>query len=218
MTPGPLLVIATLATSPPPGEPNPPTVTLQTGDLVFHRSRSSQARAIALATGSNYTHVGVIFVEGDQLRVLEAVEPVKFTALDAWLARSEDAQVLVRRPTNPELVNESVEAKMRELATSWLGHPYDAAFQWSDHRLYCSELVYKLYDQTTPIQVGELQPMSAFHIDHPVVARKLHGRYGSVTPVERQVVSPASQATDTDFHTLYAGSINEATFVSNTAP
>ena len=57
------------------------------GDLVFHRSRSSQSRAVALATGSSYTHMGVVFLREGQPFVLEAVQPVKLTALAAWIAR-----------------------------------------------------------------------------------------------------------------------------------
>ena len=48
---------------------------LQEGDIVFQQSKSAQSAAIQAATGSRYTHVGLITMR-KKTHVLEAVNPV----------------------------------------------------------------------------------------------------------------------------------------------
>ncbi|EKR92207.1 orthopoxovirus protein, PF05708 domain protein [Leptospira santarosai str. CBC379] len=43
------------------------SLNLEEGDLIFHESNSQQARAIRLATGSRYTHVGIVFKYNDEM-------------------------------------------------------------------------------------------------------------------------------------------------------
>lgn len=52
----------------------------QDGDIIFHKSQSSQAAALRDATGSDYTHVGLLYEREGDLQVLEAVEPVRWTS------------------------------------------------------------------------------------------------------------------------------------------
>lgn len=55
--------------------------------MVFQISKSKQSPFVALATGSVYTHCGIVVEKKDGLYVLEAVGPVKLTPLDAWKDR-----------------------------------------------------------------------------------------------------------------------------------
>lgn len=57
------------------------------GDMVFQISKSKQSPFVALATGSVYTHCGIVVEKKDGLYVLEAVGPVKLTPLNAWKDR-----------------------------------------------------------------------------------------------------------------------------------
>jgi len=59
---------------------------LQNGDLIFQTSLSSQSMAIQLATKSKYSHCGLIYKNGNDFFVFEAVHPVKRTPLDEWIA------------------------------------------------------------------------------------------------------------------------------------
>lgn len=34
---------------------------IKDGDIIFHMSKSSQSRLISKVTGSNYTHMGILF-------------------------------------------------------------------------------------------------------------------------------------------------------------
>ena len=57
---------------------------LQDGDIIFQTSKSSQSKAIQLATNSKYSHCGLIFKRKngqDDWCVIEAVQPVKWTPL-----------------------------------------------------------------------------------------------------------------------------------------
>ena len=64
---------------------------LRDGDIIFHESRSSQSRAIQLATKSRYSHMGILYRERNQWFVYEAVQPVKSTPLHDWIRRTVDA-------------------------------------------------------------------------------------------------------------------------------
>jgi hypothetical protein len=56
----------------------------QDGDIVFQTSKSPQSRAIQLATGSRYSHMGIVYLRGGVPFVFEAVQPVKLTRLNDW--------------------------------------------------------------------------------------------------------------------------------------
>lgn len=168
---------------------------LQDGDIIFQTSRSAQSQAIQLATGSKYSHCGLIFQADTGIQewyVLEAVQPVKWTPLASWIARGEGGHYVVKRPrTEPPLTDRT----MRELKTAAersLGKDYDLYFGWSDERIYCSELIWKAYHTATGLELGKLQQLREFDLSDPVVAQKLKERYGDKLPLDEEVISPAS--------------------------
>lgn len=166
------------------------------GDLVFQRSTSNQAQAIALATGSPWTHMGVVFVVDGEPMVLEAVQPVKWTPYASWVGRGVDDEVHVKRLKEPPDAAEV--AAMKTLGESWLGRDYDLYFGWSDDRIYCSELVWKLYDRGADEQIGELARFGDHALEHPEVEKKLKQRYGEELPMDETVISPGAMYDDPD--------------------
>ncbi len=44
---------------------------------------------------------------------------------------------------------------LAQTAKRYLGKPYDLAFSWSDDRQYCSEVVWKVYQNAPGMRVGE---------------------------------------------------------------
>ena len=46
---------------------------------------------------------------------------------------------------------------MRQVGESFRGRPYDLTFEWSDERIYCSELVWKIYERALGIEIGPPQ-------------------------------------------------------------
>jgi len=79
---------------------------------------------------------------------------------------------------------------MRRIGRRFLGRPYDLTFEWDDRRIYCSELVWKIYKEGAGIELGRLQKLKDFDLSHPVVRKKMRERYGSSIPGDEPVISP----------------------------
>ncbi len=166
--------------------------TLRDGDIVFQTSLSTHSEAIRRATDSPYTHCGVVFIIDGDTRVLEAVQPVRWTKFREWTEHGEGDAYVVRRLRDAERVlTPAVVKQMRALGGRWLGKAYDLHFGWSDERFYCSELVYKLYERTTGLRLGTLKKLGDFDLDDFVVRRALKERYGDHIPLDEPVISPA---------------------------
>ncbi len=177
---------------------------LRNGDIVFQQSASTQSDAIRLATQSRYTHVGVVLFERGKPMVLEAIGKTSFTPYAAWVARGVGGHVVVKRLNDAAqvLTAETIE-RMHTLAREMRGTLYDWYFAWDDERLYCSELVHKLYDRTTDVSLGRLQRLGDLHLEHPLVRKKLAERFGAELPLEEQVVSPQALFEDERLVTVY---------------
>ena len=93
--------------------------------------------------------------------------------------------------------------KLRKVATSFRGRPYDARFEWSDQRIYCSELVWKVYKRALGIELGPLERMGSFDVSHPEVQRWVRRRYGGKLPTEERVVTPAALFSSPKLLTVY---------------
>jgi hypothetical protein len=134
----------------------PAAAELRDGDIVFHGSRSAQSEAIQRATDSPHSHMGVVFHRDGAPWVLEAVDTVRDTPLAEWIARGEGGRYAVRRLRDAaEVLTAEKVAALRRAAEAHLGRPYDLWFEWSDERIYCSELVWKAYRDALGIELGE---------------------------------------------------------------
>lgn len=165
---------------------------LKNGDIIFQTSRSDQSKAIQLATNSKYSHMGIIYKNNGQFFVFEAVQPVKMTPFENWVKRGENEHYVVKRLKNADQVlDNSTLLKMKQIGEKFYGKSYDIYFEWSDDKIYCSELVWKIYKQATNIEIGKLEKLSDFNLKNEVVKSKLRERYGSKIPLEEKVISPA---------------------------
>lgn len=166
---------------------------LHEGDLIFQTSRSSQSAAIQNATGSIWSHMGMIVIRKDQPYVLEASATVRYTPLARWVAYGVGRHFVVKRLTdaNRVLTPDALE-KLDGMGASFLDRPYDLTFEWSDDRMYCSELVWKIYDRALGIDIGKLQKIREFNLADPTVARLMKQRYGDAVPMDEPVISPVS--------------------------
>jgi hypothetical protein len=178
---------------------------LKEGDIIFQESHSSQSRAIQLATKSRYTHVGMIFKKSNRWMVLEAVQPVRYTPVKTFIARSTKGHFAVKRliKADEQLTPPTIE-KMKQLGTSMLGKNYDIYFEWSDAKMYCSELVWKIYERTLHIEVGRLAKLKEFDLSSPLVKAMMQQRYGSKIPLEEPVISPEAMFQSELLTTVYA--------------
>lgn len=164
---------------------------IHNGDLVFQTSTSAQSKAIQLATGSQYSHCGIIFKEGNNFFVFEAVQPVKRTPLDKWIARGKDGHYVIKRLKNADKVlTPATLQKMKKVGDSFAGKNYDLTFEWSDDKIYCSELIWKIYQRAAGIEIGKPQHLKDFDLTNEIVRDKMKERYGNNIPKEETVISP----------------------------
>lgn len=164
---------------------------LMTGDIIFQTSLSEQSKAIQYATNSAYTHCGIIYKNGKDYLVLEAVQPVKLTPLTEWIKNGEDEHFVIKRLKNSkEILNNDVLIEMENLGRKYIGKNYDLTFEWSDDKMYCSEIIWKIYQETTGLEIGKLQKLKEFNLNHSIVKEKLSERYGDKIPLEETVISP----------------------------
>lgn len=164
------------------------------GDIIFHASTSSQSALIRLLTRSPYTHCGLVMRHKGRWLVLEAVQPVKLTPLAAWTARGAGGHYVLKRLKNADAaLTPDVLEHMRRLGLGMLGRAYDRQFRWSDAKLYCSELVWKLYRRGAGITLCKPQHFRDFNPARPSLAGEAARRYGkNMPPPDEPVVTPAA--------------------------
>jgi len=161
------------------------------GDIIFQNSQSSQCEAIRLATGSEYTHVGIVYLKEGKSFVYEGVQPIKMTPLKQFIARGKNKHYVVKRLKDESVLTDEVLKKMLTEGEKFLGKNYDALFGWSDERIYCSELVWKIYKRGAGIEVGNVRKMKEYNFDHPIVKAEAIKRYGKSFPLEEDIVAPS---------------------------
>ncbi len=119
-----------------------PAYVPKSGDIVFHTSRSSQSVAVQRATRSKYSHMGIVYVEGGKAFVFEAVQPVKRTPLAEWTRRGDGGHFVAKRLRDADSVLTPANLeRLKSEGRRYQGKAYDLYFEWSDDRIYCSELV-----------------------------------------------------------------------------
>jgi uncharacterized protein YycO len=166
---------------------------IKDGDLIFQTSLSGQSKAIQLATKSKYSHCGLIYKGDSGYYVFEAVQPVKVTSLDKWVARGKDEKFVIKRLKNvDQILTPTALRKMKLEGEKFNGKNYDLAFEWSDEKIYCSELIWKIYQRATGIEIGRLQKLSDFDLTNEAVKKKMKERYGDNIPLNENVISPAA--------------------------
>ena len=166
---------------------------IQNGDIIFQESLSSQSDELAIITKSRYTHMGIIYKIDNQYYVYEAIKRVTLTPLDKWIKRGKDGHYVIKRLKNADkLLTPDNLKKMKAVGKKYQGKRYDSLFQWSNQRIYCSELVWKIYKEALDIEIGQIQQFKDFDLTHPKVQLMIKKRYGNEFNPEERVISPVS--------------------------
>jgi len=166
---------------------------LREGDIVFQQTGGEQGRAVRLATGSPWTHVGILFKQNGNWMVYEAVGPVQFAPLAEWIERGTDDQWTAKRWKAQDRTMTADElARLKNAGTRFKGLPYDLQFNWSDDRVYCSELVWKMYKEGPGIELCAPRPMREHDLGTPAVQELMRKRYGGTPPLDEPMISPGA--------------------------
>ena len=161
------------------------------GDIIFQSSQSNQSKAIEQATNSPYSHVGIIFIKNGKPYVFEAASKVIYTPLDKWINRGKNKIYVIKRLKNHPLSQQEI-TSLKQVAHKFENKPYDIWFGWDDKYIYCSELVWKIYNRALKLKIGQLQTIKDFNLSSPVVKQKLKERYGNNIPYQETVISPVA--------------------------
>jgi uncharacterized protein YycO len=171
------------------------------GDIIFHTSKSSQSKMLEIATNSNITHVGVIFFKSGKPYVFEAVNPVKVTPLQQFINRGVGSRYSVKRSKTP-LTSSDLKIMM-EYGKRQLGKPYDSKFEWDNQKMYCSELVWKMYHYAG-IRLCDIKTFSNFNLDRPIVKKAIKDRYNGRFNINESVVAPVDLYKSDNLKTVYS--------------
>ena len=159
------------------------------GDIIFQTSTSSQSNAIQIATESPYSHVGIVYIRNGKAYVYEASSSVTLTSLSTFVGRGKGDKITVMR-TKKDLTSSQLQS-MLEVGQKYNGKGYDLAFQWSDNKMYCSELVWKIYKEGAGIKLTTPKQFKDYNFTHPEVYPLVEKRWGSTINVKEKVVAPS---------------------------
>lgn len=209
-----LLALAGIGLTLAPAEDLPP---LKTGDIVFQTTRTNASDAIMLASGTVYTHVGIVEIDkSGRPVVIEAVGPVQTVPLDKWIGKGEGGRVTVKRIKD---LDEAQAKKATANARRYLGRPYDHFFYESSDQIYCSELVHLAFRDGAEISVGREEKVRDLNIDtdaaqklirqrwkaHPLCKAKSAKNFDACYALilDQTLVTPASIARDPQMELVY---------------
>lgn len=200
-------------TAPKPGELDG----LQNGDLVFQTLASPQTLAIIFATGSLYTHTGIIKQDAKLgPMVVEAVGPVREIPLAQWLKQGVAARVVAKRMHG---MTPAIAGKILEAARTHYGKPYDFLFRFDQETIYCSELVYDAFQAGAHINIGRVQRVMELNTDnfavqklfalrwqdHPLCQAPPTNNYTACADLilKQELITPVSIAADQKLEIIY---------------
>lgn len=178
--------------------PPAPVSGYQEGDIIFIQSQSSQSAALREATGSVWTHVGLLVKQNSKWYVAEAIGPVVSTPMSEFIARSKDKayEIYRFRHFDPATMRSAMLAAIQKY-----NKPYDIYFEFSDTRTYCSELTYKVMLDVTGQGLGRVQKMRDMKLDGPYVKALVQKRLtdiGKELNLDEDIITPVSQMLDPD--------------------
>lgn len=165
---------------------------VQDADIILQTSESPQCEAVRIATNSKFSHCGIIYNINGNWFVYEAVQPVKLTPLKDWIQHGKGKNYVVKRLKNANTaLNPATLQKMKDYSQQFMGKEYDAFFEWTDNRIYCSELVWKIYKNGAGIELSKLRELKDFNLTDERVQKILKERYGNEIPLDEKVVAPS---------------------------
>ena len=159
---------------------------LQEGDLLFQSlPHNPLVNAIEGASGSPFSHCGIVHLTPAGPVVIEAIGPVKETPLSVWKAQARDRQYVTYRlkPAFRDKIPAFIKA-----AQAMEGRPYDHHYAWDDEAIYCSELIYKAFLNATGEKLGTLQRLG--DMNWKPYAAVMEQVEGGPVPVDRQMITP----------------------------
>lgn len=175
---------------------------IQSGDIIFHITKTDQSEAVRVLTGSKYTHVGVIMQDNDgYYNVFETADRVRQIPLKNFIDRGEGAKFTVMRVKD---FTPADKKPLKEAMKKFMNKPYDYYFQWSSDELYSSEFVYKVFEEAMGIKLGEFTNFGDFDLTTTEVKDYLDVRFPQGFDKNEPVLSPEALSKSPNLQLMYS--------------
>jgi hypothetical protein len=156
------------------------------GDFLFQSlPHNPLIDAIEGSSGSPFSHCGIVKLRGGQWVVIEAIGPVKETALSWWIAQGRDKAYVAFR------LREPLAGKIPAIlaaAEKYEGRPYDIHYDMDDAKIYCSELLYKAVRDATGRKLGKIRKLG--ELDWRPYEQVIRSIENGSLPLDRDMITP----------------------------
>lgn len=191
---------------------------IQSGDIIFHTSKSDQSEAMRIVTGSKYTHVGVImqdkdgyynvFEISDKVNTNKAIASgtatrgaVKKNPLKNFINRGDDSKFTVMRV---RIFTPRQKKPLKEAIKKFMNTPQDYHFQWNDDELYSSEFVYKIFLEAVDVKLGEFKNFGEYDLSSEEAKAYLDIRFPDGFNENEPILSPDALSKSPNLRLIYS--------------
>lgn len=172
----------------------------KSGDMIFQSlPRNKLVDAIEGVTESHVSHCGIVGQKAGRWVVYEAFRGgVQTTSLHTYLFRGRGYGYAVYRlkPEYQTYVPETLRC-----AQTYLGKPYDIRYKLDDEKIYCSELIYKAYQQASGDALGQLVRFG--DLNWQPHERAITYFEGGPVPLDREMITPIDLASAPQLDRVY---------------
>lgn len=131
---------------------------LRTGDLVFNKINGQTQVSTANDSTYIYNNIGVLFVDEENFVVIETADRVQYASLRQWIKKGLNNHYLVKRLINADSLLSIERAQLlRKVAQDNIFKETEKSNNWSDDKMYNSELVWKIYKNSLNVELGKLE-------------------------------------------------------------
>jgi Permuted papain-like amidase enzyme, YaeF/YiiX, C92 family len=142
------------------------------------------------ATGSPYSHCGMVIAEQGQWKVIEAIGPVQIIPLAQWQTRGRGKKLWAYRLKDDQKKNIPQVIAAMKLD---LGKPYDPRYRLDSEAIYCSELIYRGWKKATNETLGKTVTLQELHWQ-PYQKIIVAIERTTVIPLDREIITPRDLA------------------------
>ncbi|MEM6506627.1 MAG: YiiX/YebB-like N1pC/P60 family cysteine hydrolase [Planctomycetota bacterium] len=174
--------------------------TPQVGDVIFQSSPESPLiNMIEGASNSHYSHCGIVDRRNGRWVVYEAAKQVAATPLETFTNRGRGGGFAVYRFKQPY---QAQIPEVIENTRAYLSRPYDFRYRLDEEHIYCSELIYKAFEQATGEPLGELVRLG--DLDWQPFEGLINELEQGPPPLDRLIITPIDLALAVQFEVVYA--------------
>lgn len=155
------------------------------GDVIFQKIPGELGERISAITASPVTHCGIVIVDNDEVKIIEAADTVKVTPIKDWIAAGIEKKFALARKEN--LTEDQCDSIIKE-ALGMSGRKYDFKYEWDDDKVYCSELVYKSYEKGAGVKLCSFRKLG--ELEYRGHEEFIKSMTDGELPLDRQIITP----------------------------